>query len=59
MDDFHVGLVLLAFVVLRYKHDYAVLDKQIPKSSLHGITMPHAQNFGSSYGLTAGDVHQH
>ena len=58
MDDLHVCLVLLSFVVLRNKHDHAILDEQIAKSPLRGIAVSHAQNLGSSRGLAAGDVHQ-
>jgi hypothetical protein len=42
VDDLHVCLVLLSFVVLRYEHDYAVLDKQITELPLRGVTVPYA-----------------
>ena len=58
MDDLYVYLVLLCFVVLRYEHDYAVLNEQIAEPPLRGVTMPHAQNLGALCGLAAGDVHQ-
>jgi hypothetical protein len=58
VDDLHVCLVLLSFVVLRHEHDYAVLDEQIAEPPLRGVAVPHAQNLGASRGLAAGDVHQ-
>jgi hypothetical protein len=58
VDDLHVCLVLLSFVVLRHEHDHAVLDKQIAEPPLRGVAVPHAQNLGASRRLAAGDVHQ-
>jgi hypothetical protein len=58
VDDLHVCLVLLSFVVLRHEYDYAVLDEQIAELPLRGVAVPHTQNLGASHGLAAGDVHQ-
>jgi hypothetical protein len=58
VDDLYVCLVLLSFVVLHHKHDYAVLDEQIAEPLLRGVAMPHAQNLGASRRLAASDMHQ-
>ena len=57
MNDLHVYLVLLSFIVLYNKNDYAILDKQIVELTLCSVAMPYAQILGSLYRLAASDVY--
>jgi hypothetical protein len=58
VDDLHVCLVLLSFVVLHHEHDHTVLDEQIAEPPLCSVAVPYAQNLRASHGLATGDVHQ-
>ena len=53
MDDLGVPADAVSLVVRGHVHHQSVLHENVPSTTIHGVTMSNAQQFGRSCWLTA------
>jgi hypothetical protein len=58
MDDLHIAFEFIPFVIATDKHHGAVLDKEIPVATLHGIAVANAEELGASSRLSASEMEE-